>query len=337
MPDIPSQVARNRRSVKRLDKNFVEGITDSDQNLTFERNTITVEVAPDVYTRPLGNALISGHPDGETHGSGHGVSGDQRGAWTAVNITVEDSDFTRDGRTQVASLLRGGATQGGIQETAIGTGSGAVEPADSSLDAPTGQRRAYTIRENPVRVRARSNFLFAEVENSAGDAVDPQEFGILAGGFSFIARATLASAVGLTQAEELRVDSTFTVGGGGSNTSVFTAQGLSTVAEALENEFGVSAIAKIAWGTGTPTLDPANASLGNQVFEKDVQRGTQPEVVAAFVPQFRDEPSSQPHDYTEVAVINSVGTIFWLADLTDSPFPKDSQTQFTTTVRFRIV
>jgi hypothetical protein len=330
---IPDQVAENRRDVTRLDGQFVSVPDRVQQNLRFERNTIAVEVTVEVYTRSLGSSLISGHPNGSQHGSGHGVAGDVREDWSLVNTTTDSAEWTREGRNAVRDALDGQPT-GAIGGTAVGTGSGTVQPSDSTLTARTGDAFAYGVKDAANEVRARSQYLYAE----AGDgSPDPQEFGLESGDGSLMARATLSSAVTLGRSEELRVDLTATITGSTGTNKTVTSDGEAAIADSIQTQGSTVGLAELAWGTGTPTIDPSTSALASEVFRKDAARSLDLETIEVSAPQFEFEPSGQPYDYTEAAVVDNQGRVVWLVDFTSDPYPKDEQTQFATSVGFRIV
>lgn len=332
--DISDQVAENRRGVTRLDGQFVTVPDRVQQNLRFERNTIAVEVTVEVYTRSLGSSLISGHPDGSRHGSGHGVAGDVRSDWSQVSATTASSQWTREGRNAVRDALDGQQT-GAISGTAVGTGGGTAQPGDSTLTARTGDTFAYGAKGGaPNEVRARSQYLYAE----AGDgSPDVQEFGLESNDGSLMARATLSSAVPLGRSEELRVDLTATITGSTGTNKTVTSDGEAAIADSIQAQGSTVGLAEIAWGTGSPTIDPSTSALANEVFSKDAARSLDLETIEVSAPQFEFEPSGQPYDYTEAAVVDNQGRVVWLVDFTSDPYPKDEQTQFTTSVGFRIV
>jgi len=330
---IPEQVAENRRDVTRLDGQFVSVPDRVQQNLRFERNTISVEVAVEVFTRSLGSSLISGHPDGSQHGSGHGVSGDHRGGWSQVSTTTASSQWTREGRNAVRDALDGQPT-GAIGGTAVGTGTADAQPSDTALAAETGSTFAYGLKDAANEVRARSQYLYAE---AGGGSPDPQEFGLESGDGSLMARATLSSAVTLGRSEELRVDLTATISGSTGTNKTVTNDGEAAIADSIQTQGTTVGLAEIAWGTGTPTIDPSTTALANGVFKKDAARSLDLETIEVSAPQFEFEPSGQPYDYTEMAVVDNQGRVVWLVDFTSDPYPKDEQTQFATSVGFRIV
>lgn len=330
---IERQVAENRQDVTRLDGQFVSVPDRVQQNLRFLRNRIQVDVSLEVYTRPLGaNDLVSGHPDGSTHGSGHGVSGDHRGGWTQVASAASTHEWTREGRNAIRDALDG--QTGSIAGTAVGTGGTDAAPSDAALVAETGTTFAYGVKDSGNEVRARSQYLFSE----AGDgSPDPQEFGLEDSTGRLLARATTSSAVAHAQGEELRVDITATILGDGEGDSVITDQGEAAIADSIQTQGTVVGLQEIAWGTGTPTIDATTTSLANEVLRKNAARNLELEKIEVSAPQFESEPSGQPYDYTEVGVFDNQGRLVWLVGFSGDPYPKDGNTQFTTVAGFRIV
>lgn len=329
--NIPEQVAKNRRDVQRLDGEFVSVPSRLQDSLRFLRNTFEVEVGLEVYKRPLGGGLVSGHPDGSTHGSGQGVSGDHRGSWQQVVSGASTHSWTREGRNAVRDALAG-LPNGGLAGTSVGAGATEAQPTDDSLAAETGHTFASGIKDESNVTRARSHYLFSE----DGDGqVDLQEWGLEDGEGRLMARATTSATVTTSSAEELRVDISATVRGTGAGNAVVTDDGEAAVADSIQNEGSTVGLAEIAWGTGSPTLDKSAASLGNEVFRKEASRNLGLESVQVSAPQFEPEPSGQPYDYTEAAVFDSEGRVVWVVGF--DVRPKDEQARFTTNIGFRII
>lgn len=326
-------MAENRRDVTRLDGQFVTVPDRVQQNLRFERNTIAVEVTLEVYTRSLGSALISGHPDGSRHGSGHGVSGDVRGEWQPVVSGGSTHTWTREGRNAVRDALDGQQT-GSIGGTVVGTGSRAAGATDTTLVAETGDTFAYGLKDAPNEVRGRSQYLFTE---HGGVGQDVQEFGLESEGGALMARATASGTVAVGRSEEVRVDLTATIAGDTDANETVTSEGEAAIADSIRTQGTTVGLAEIAWGTGSPTIDPSTTALANEAFRKGAARSLGLETIEVSAPQFEFEPSGQPYDYTEVAVVDNQGRVVWLVDFTGDPYPKDENTRFTTSVGFRIV
>ena len=330
---IERQVAENRQDVTRLDGQFVSVPDRVQQNLRFLRNRIEVNVSLEVYTRSLNSGLYSGHPNGSQHGSGHGESGDPRGAWNQVASTASTHEWTREGRNAVRDALDGQQT-GAIASTAVGTGTDAAAPSDTALVAETGSTFAYGVKDAANETRARSQYLF----NEAGDgSPDPQEFGLESGGDTLMARATTSSAVALTPEQELRVDITAEILGDAEGNSVITDAGEAAIADSIRSQATTIGLQEIAWGTGTPTLDEQATGLANEVLRKDALRSLDLMKIEVSAPQFNSEPAGQPYDYTEAAVFDNQGRLVWLVGFSNDPYPKDQNTQFTTSIGFRII
>ena len=330
MPQIQDQVAENRRSVQRIDGRFVFVPDSRDENLSFVRNTFEMSVDVAVYTRSLNDSLISGHPD-PSQGSGRGVAGDVRGAWTLQEGAEVSKDWTRDGRNATRDALAGAV--GSIYRVVVGTGSTDSSPSDSSLDAQTGDSFAYGIRSGQAHneVRARANFLFSETGEGG---LDPVEFGLEDSSGRLLCRITTGG-VTVSSTEEVRVDITVTVTGGGNGTAVITDDGETAVARALQLESESVGLNEIAWGTDATDPTEGDTSLGAEVYRANCERTTSLEVITVSAPQFESQPSGQPYDYTEVGVFDNEGRMVYRVVF--DPFEKTDNVRFTTTVGFRIV
>jgi len=330
MPDIQGQVADNRRNVQRLDGNFVVVPDRQDQNLNFNRNTIEVSVSASIYTRPLNDSLVSGHPD-EKHGSGRGVAGDVRGDWTQANLTVQSADFTRDGRNAVRDALDG--QSGSIDQSGVGTGGGEVSPSDAALAAETGRSYAQGVRSTEANnaVRGRSEYRFAETGPSEQDLT---EWGLFDSSGRLLCRV-VTDALPKTAEDEVRVDITLSFVGSAQTGGVITDEGEATMAEAMKLEAVTVGLDEMAWGTGTADPQESDTALGTEQLRKPLQRVLDLETITTSAPQFESEPAGQPYDYTEVGVFDNNGRLVYR--VTFDPFEKDSTVRFTTSVGFRIV
>jgi len=329
MPRIQDQVAANRRDVERIDGRFVFVPDRRDENLTFGRNEVRVDVEVAVYTRSLNDSLISGHPDA-AHGSGRGVAGDVRGGWTLQEDAEASADWTRDGRNAVRDSLAGETGAGDV--IAAGTDSTDAAPDDTALGAETGRASAYGVRSTEAHnaVRFRSNFLFAGHGESG---LDPVEAGLFDTTGRLMGRVTTAT-VPVGPSEEVRVDLTATIDGGGNGASVVTEGGETAVATSLQLPSVTVGLDEIAWGTGTTDPTKTDTALDTEVYRTTCERRTALEVVTVTAPQFENEPTGQPYDYTEVGVFDNDGRLVWRTTM-DS-FKKDDTVRFTTSIGFKI-
>jgi len=330
MPRIQDQVAENRRDVQRIDGRFVFVPARRDENLSFGRNTVQMDVDVAVYTRSLGNSLVSGHPQAG-RGSGRGVSGDLRGAWTLQEDVAVSADWTRAGRNATRDALAG--VGGSIVGAVVGTGTTDASPSDTSLAAETGGTFAYGIRAGQAynEVRARANFLFAETGRGG---LDPQEFGLVDSSGRLLCRLT-TDAVTVSPTEEVRVDITVTVTGGGNGTGVITEDGETAIVRALQLAGETVGLDEMAWGTGTTDPTKTDTSLENEVYRANVERTTSLETIEVSAPQFESQPNGQPYDYSEVGVFDNEGRLVYRTVF--RPFEKTDNVRFITSVGFRIV
>jgi hypothetical protein len=330
MPRIQDQVADNRRDVQRLNSRFIFVPERQEQNLSFGQNLIETAVSINVYTRPLNGGLTSGHPEPE-YGSGRGVAGDLRGDWTLQEDVAASAEWTRGGRNAVRDALAG--ETGSAETTAVGTGTGAAAPSDTSLQAETATSPASGIRDGEAynAVRTRSSFRFT----AAGDGGEPlREYGLFDATGRLLARVT-TDPLPVSRDAEVRVDLTLTVTGSGNGTSVITDAGETAVADSLRSDAEVVGLDEIAWGTGTAAPDAGDTALASEVFRATAQRITDFEVLTVSAPQFESQPSGQPYSYTEVGVFDNEGRLVWRTTL--DGFTKNEDIRFTTAVGFKLV
>lgn len=333
MPKIPTQVAENRESTRRLDGQFVDLPETPQIDLSFARNEIEVAVdSIEVYTRPLNDGLISGHPAGSTHGSGHGVAGEVSGAWSQQSVTVNSKEFVRSGRNALRDALDG-QSGGTIREIAVGTGTAEASVGDTALGSETGRSIAYGVKDAATKVRARANFGFSEDGLAGSDAT---EFGLFSKSGDLIARV-VTDPITVTEEEELRVDITLTVTGTGVGNSVITTKGEERITDAIRDPGTAIGLNEIAFGTGSTDPSKSDTALATESFRKAAQRDLSNERIEASVRVDSSEPASQPETLTEIGVFDNASSanLLWRT-VFDGRF-KDDSYGFTATVGFRIV
>lgn len=331
MPTIQDQVAENRRNVQRVNSSFVSVPGRRSQGLSFQSNSITVEPSVEVYTRPLNDTLISGHPNGDQYGSGHGVSGDTRGDWTLRENVETSTVWVRGGRNAVRDSLAGGA--GSVEAIAVGTDGSNKDSTAEALGTETGRTFAYGLRgvgEAENQTRARANFRYAEIGRGG---LDPQEYGLLDSTGRLMGIVT-TDAVPVSASEEVRVDITVTISGNGGGEAVVTENGEEAVAESIQLEGVTVGLDEMAWGIGTSTPTTTDTALDNEVFRKNVARSKDLEQITVSAPQFESEPTGQPYNYTEVGVYDNAGRLMWRTTM--SEYTKTDEVRFTTSVTFSL-
>jgi len=323
---IDEFVSENRTNIKKIDATFVPVSGQGTQNLTFSNNEIAVTIGIEVSTRSLNDSLISGHPNGDVHGSGQGVSADQRGSWNTETSSVQSEDFTQDGRDSVAESLAGSETAF-LRETAVGTGTSTAVPTDTALDSETDRTFAWAYEgNNPNETVSESYFLFAEY----GDQVT--EYGVYSGDGKLFNRVTTAD-IDPTLEEELQVKTTFAIEGDGVGNSAFTDDGEEVVARTLRDS-QIVGIQKIAFGDGAVLPQESDTSLVNELFAKTAQRNLGPESVTAQTVVFSGEPAGQPVDVAEIGVFDNNDNLLWRIIIED--FEKNEDVEFDTFVTFRV-
>lgn len=319
-------VSENRDQITNINANFTPISTQSTQNLSFRYSVIEVEVEIEVYTRPLNNSLISGHPNGSVHGSGEGTLGDNRGNWSLESITMESEDFVQTGRNNVRDVLAGDTT-GAIRQTAVGTDSTGVNPGDTSLGNESGRVFAWGKEGGTTKESiAESIFLFSQF----GDSVS--EYGVYSDS-GVLYNRIVTSTVNPSSEEELRTETTFTITADGLGSSVVTNTGEEQIAASLRSVGTAIGLREFGFGNGTSTPSKTDTSLDNELFTKIAEQQRGPEVVTAHTIVFEFEPSTQPVDISEVGVFDNNGNLIWRTTL--ETFEKDEQTKFEVFAGFR--
>jgi hypothetical protein len=324
---IDSFVSENRRDIHKIDSTFIPISGQSDRNLAFVDNDIRVDVSIVSYTRPLNDSLISGHPDGETHGSGYGRSGDQRGDWTVLEDSEASSQFVREGRNILRDALTG-QDDTYIKRIAVGSGTGDADILDTSLESETGREFAWgDDGSSGNEITAESLFLFSEVGS------DVAEYGVYSGDGRLYNRITTDTDT-LSNNEELRVVISFTITGDGEGSSVITDTGEEKIADALQAVDSPIGMDEFAFGSGDSPASESDTSLDTQEFSKKVQPSTTTEQVNIETLIFEDEPSGQPVTIAEVGINDNEGDLLWRVVI--EPFDKTEEFEFATSAEFQI-
>lgn len=323
---IDEFVSENREDVRKIDSTFVPVSNQSTQTFSFSGNEINVSLSIEVYTRSLNNSLISGHPDGATHGSGHGVSGDQRGEWTLEEDTAQGEKFVQSGRNNIRDTLAGDTT-GSINQTAVGSGTSSPVSSDTSLGSENGRVFAWgKAGANSNETIGESIFLFHEF----GDVVS--EYGVYSEGGNLYNRIT-TNQVNPTQNEELRVETKFTIEGDGVGNSVITHDGEDRVAKSIRSTDSPIGLEEFQFGSGTQDPNKNDSQLGNSKDIKVAEREKGPEILTVHTFVFQNEPSNQPFDITEIGVFTNNSYLFWRARI--ESFTKNSDKEFEAFASFR--
>lgn len=318
-------IAENRSEIRSTQANFIE-VTDkgASRDLSFPRNLIEVTVEVEIYKRPLNSALISGHPDGSVHGSGHGEAGDGRGGWTLVEDVENSTVWTKDGRNAIRDALDGQA--GAIKQAALGHGTRDAASTDADLQNRQATVFAFGTKDDRNTTRGHGIFLFQQ-HNEAGT-----EFGLLDDSGRLLSRTTVDD-VAPTNEEEVRAEVVLTFNGSGTGDSVVTDEGERTTADAIRLDSVTVGLLEMAWGTGTTAFSKSDTALTSEEIRKNVQRELDLETIRTFGKLYESEPSTQPVDLSEVAVFDNNGNMYW-ATTFDSE-EKDDSAPLTTTVGFR--
>lgn len=325
--NINNFIKENRRDVRNIDSSFVSISSQSGSNLTFNKNSFVVRTSVNVYTRSLDNALISGHPNGDKHGSGNGISGDDRNDWTLV-ASENSKNFLKTGRENIADGLIGKSGEY-LNQLAFGTDSTPVDISDTSLKSESLRNFLWSGEGNQSnKTIANSYLLFHEHnENSY------KEFGIYNNNNELYNRATTDSVTPSLE-EELRVEIEYTIFGDTVGASVLTDKSEELLAESMRTTDTSVGVNKIAFGTGSSNPSKSDTSLDSENYRKTIARKRRPEEVSAQTLTYRNEPNGQPLEITEIGLFDTSGNLLWRTII--DAFQKNDDVKFSTTITLRI-
>lgn len=325
--DVREYVAGNTQQIRRIDTRFIEVAGEQrQQHLAFTGNEFEVTITVEVYSRDLQDGLYSGHPAAK-HGSGRGVAGDKRGAWTQEFSGATTKAFTRGGRNAVRDSLDG---QTGAPETAaLGTGTTDADVRDSALVTETDTTWTYGVKDAATETRTKGEFRFHQHPDTI------EEWGVKDGSGRLLARAT--ETVTTTNEKELRLDVTFSISGSGAGSTVVTDAGEKAVADSIRSAATAVGLEEIAFGTGTASFSKSSTGLTTEEYRKKCQRILEAERITARIWTAEDEPSgvtSSGTDLTEIEVTDNNGNAVFLARF--DAFTKTDEFSFLAEVDFRI-
>lgn len=307
---IEDEVRQNRRTNRRVSSFFREPTPSQTTNLRFADVEVFVEVTASIYTRPLNDTLVTGHPDAK-QGFGRGTFGDNRGSWTQV-ATESDAELVKNGRNAIANAMSGAAE--GIEQCQVGSGTSTPASSDASLDSGAGLADAFGVKNSGADVTGVGILRFAE----ATDTVS--EFGLHAQDDDLICRGTLTT-VDPAVDEEVKIEVTLTFTEDTTGSAAVTS--LVTFADSIASEAEAFGLKEMAFGTDGTNPTTSDSSLGSEVIRKEVGHNVGESTIRATTTIFKDEPGTQPHDIREVAIFDQDGTMLWR--LTFSAEEKDEE------------
>lgn len=323
---LDERVAQNQQTGRSVESNFLEVSDRGRKDHSYLRNEFVVTLTATVWKRPIEGGLISGHPDPE-HGSGRGVSGDQRGSWQLIGEEESAIRFTRRGRRAMRDTLDG--QDANVTEVVVGDGSSSPTTGDEELVDETGRNFAWGHNEGNVG--------YAVGEFRFQHTLDPREFGVLDGEGRLVTRAVFDD-LGANSSEEVRVEFEFEIVGEGRGSSVIVDTGPEAVATAFTSRetFGLT---EIAIGIGDREFETTDTELGEEVYRKSVERTLSLDGIRVgtlfqeYEPEDGEGPVDQPFEITELAVYDNADRMIWATNL--SPEEKNEEVTLSTTVGFR--
>lgn len=320
-------VKENQESNRRLEENFVqiEGARRFER-FNFGTSNFLIPVAIEVYTRPLGNGLISGHPAAK-HGSGRGVSGDVRGTFSLETDVEESEEFTEEGRRAIRDILAGDKT-GEVAKTVVGSGTTDASVTDTSLESKHGENEVLTGQGSSTNITEVDSILRST--DFSGSSVS--EYGVLADDGRFMDRVTTSS-ISVTNEQEILVRTILEVLGDGVGNSAVTDDGKEAVADSLQKVRSTIGMDRYVFGDGTSDPTSSDTSLDNQLFKKVCERVKDGQILTTHTVLLEGEPKSQPHTVSEIGIKDNNDRLIWRVVI-DS-FEKDGDVKFEAFASFR--
>lgn len=321
---IEQEIRENRSDTRKLESYRVRVDSRPSRDFSFDGSVIEVGVTGEVYTRPLNDSLVFGHP-ADKHGFGRGVFGDQRGSWSKQ--TGEDSGvFTEGGRGAVVDALDG--QQSGVDTVVIGSGTASPAATDTSLVTEEASTKGNSIKKSANETISFGTFRFHQDGGSVDEfGTEDQDGGLMA--------SLTASGVSPTAEQEVRADIIMKFVGDGTSGAAITDGGEQSVADSIKTAAVTVGLAEIAIGTGTTAAAETDTSLEAAVAQKACDREVLTDKVRPFIKWYSDEPTGQPYDITELGVFDDSGALVLRAVF--DPWTIDSEVEPTTGASIRVL
>lgn len=319
-------VSENRRDVRRIDSTFVEVSSQRRRQFDFGQIGIPVEMDVKVYTRPLNDSLISGHPAAK-HGSGRGVSGDQRGSWTLQQDGKSTGMLVKEGRQIMRDSLAG-ITGTRIDKIKVGDGVLGAQPDDQSLQSETGATEGWGEEGASSNISiAAGGFRFQK----GGDG-DVSEYGVTVDDGRLYTRLT-TDAVDVDYESEIKVEVDFTVESVENRAFTYTDDGRDALAETVRDGGTIIGFNKYKFGDDGTAPTTSQTDLGNGLFEKGLEQITEPESVTTHTVVIENEPSSQPVTIREIGLFDNSDRMMYRVVIDD--YTKKDDREFEVFANFR--
>lgn len=278
---IEDAVASNAQQIARQFAN--ERIPSSAQNsgILLSPIPVDVDVTVEVYTRPINDTAIGGHPDA-SQGWGRGSWGDQRGSWTSQESTT--TTLNRAGQEAIADALVDQVTE--------------IAQASAGDDVVT----AWGIDDSDSETRGRASLRFDESPDTVSTAdLRTQDGRVIADG---------SVTVAVDDQTEARVDVTLTFTAA-ERTDSERITNLSTIAGAIRAADEDLRLAKIAVGTDDTKPTSSDTSLGSEEVRRQAATSRSGLSAIAQTQIFSGEPTgaSFPIDLFELGVFDPNGDL----------------------------
>lgn len=297
---IQDEVAKNSRGRRRIETTSIEVSTDSAKRFNFTGSEVTAEMSIRVYTRPITDMLVFGHPDA-ANGFGRGRVGDHRDDWTLVEDTTVGAEFTKGGRTTIVDALAGSTN--GLATLLIGASSNVVSVSNDALGDEEGSTSAWGTRSGNVTT-ATGSYRFSEFGPTVA------EFGVESEQDEFMARLTVES-ISPADDVEIKAEADFTFEGDGQGNAVITNDGEEALANSIRSKAETVGLYEMAIGSSGNTPAKSDSALATEIDRKKVSRSERAESVRAFTRWYDGEPSSQPVNVSNFGLFDFDGRLVW--------------------------
>lgn len=311
---IQSEVRENRNGQILINNRAINESDRPDKKININGNEISVTVTTDIQTADLApggtGGLISGHPNGNAHGSGVGVSGVMRGEFTSVSgASSSRQTWLRTGRRGLRDAITG--TTGQIREQAIGTGTGGITLDDTALtnenrkEIKTRTETASDKSEFESRWGVTEHDGFIEELALASGATD---WGTDVQG-NILSRGLETVSLGVGQ--ELKLVTEIDIDADGSGLTKITDAGIAAANDVLRKENATIGLQEIALGQNGTAAARTDTALGNESKRRVVDREKVNDNLRIETGFYSDE--FQTDDIQEFGVFTNNGNLFYRA------------------------
>lgn len=298
---LEREIARNSRDIEQISSEIAfDAATAHQTGLTFRNIELSISVSATLEERSLDDQLTIGHPDA-AKGIGRGEIGDQTGDWSQI-ATADSIEFVSEGKRAFVDALAG-ETAGGAEFAVLGDDGTAAAADDTSLGNQTTQVDGWGKADGDNTSVGYGVFGFAGVPSTI------KEFGIKGGDGQLFVRGTVPDE-SRDSDKEYRLKVTMDISITRTGTAAVTSLG--DIREAIRSEDGNDLTTySMKLGTDNTAATQSDTDLGTSKIEKDAVSTSTGNQLELWTYVYKSEPSTQPHDFTELGAFASDGTMLW--------------------------